>query len=512
MKRSLLISVLVVSGCTALVADEEPAQRQRQALVAAALDGGTPPAGLFPGPVFKGEARQRAMAEVERLKPIQARHEAMIMSQPGVFGLGIGHDAATARFVFKVMVDVEAAVPPLPAALEGVPLLVVRETPPRAENGGACNPACHSGNFTLPVQMGNSGIPAVVGGLCSACTMGFKACRASTGESMWVTAAHCSMNATTCPGSAPLGTPAFHTSPLDSANAGFPACSQRSNVGVVAVQSPPFPNGLIDASAISSDGSKTQLSVRDIGIPDTVPGAAFILDPVRKSGRTTGLTFGTVALINVTVTITYNCGFITLVGQVWIVGGANTCAGGDSGAGWFNDSTPPQVVGLHIAGTGTSCYANQAALVLAALGLTMDHSACPESCPAIDLSSGTDDRSGYVARFYRLRDEVLGQSEQGKTWIRRFYEVSPTWVALYAKNPALFVATTKNLMSNGPVLEAVARQTPITVSRSRLDALLALVDQHIAATEDAKLRGAFTSWRNELQDPTVQRLFGITVQ
>ena len=290
MKRPLLISLLVVSGCTAaLVADEEPAQRRRQAVTAAARDGGAPPAGLFPGPVFKGEARQQAMAEVERLKPIQARHEAMIMSLPGVFGLGIGHDAATAQFVFKVLVDVEAAVPPLPAALEGVPLLVVRETPPRAENGGACNPACHSGNFTLPVQMGNSGMPVIaIGGTpCAACTMGFKACRASTGESMWVTAAHCSMDATTCPGSAPLGTPAFHTSPQDSLNAGFPVCSRRSNVGAVAVQVPPFMFGLVDATAISSDGSKTQLSVRDIGIPDTAPAAAFLLDQVRKSGRTT---------------------------------------------------------------------------------------------------------------------------------------------------------------------------------------------------------------------------------
>ena len=209
------------------------------------------------------------------------------------------------------------------------------------------------------------------------------------------------------------------------------------------MQVPPFTYGFIDAAAIRSDGSKTQLSVRDIGTPDTAPGTAFLLDPVRKSGRTTGLTTGTVALINLTVTIRYSCGNVTLAGQVRIVGGANTCAGGDSGSGWFNDSTPPQVVGLLVAGGGTSCYANQAALVLAMMGLTMDHSSCPESCPAIDLSSGTDDRDGYAARFYRLRDEVLGQSEQGKTWIRRFYDVSSSWVALYATNPALFVATTR---------------------------------------------------------------------
>ena len=67
-------------------------------------------------------------------------------------------------------------------------------------------------------------------------------------------------------------------------------------------------------------------------------------------------------------------------------------------------------------------------------------------------------------------------------------------------------------MSNGLVLEAVAHQTPIDVSRSRLNALLGLLDQHIAATEDAKLRGAFIAWANELQDPVVHRLFGITVR
>jgi hypothetical protein len=175
------------------------------------------------------------------------------MSKQGVLSLGIGLDRDSGRIIFQITVDEKLPTPELPATLEGVPLQVVRSTPQVARGGGVGCVPCHNNQLSLPVQMGNSGQSIRIGQTCGACTMGFKACELATGDGVWVSAAHCAYNATTCPGSAPIGSAGVHVSSLDV------GCGASSNVGNISQQAPPVANGnfvtLPSAPRLCIDGS-----------------------------------------------------------------------------------------------------------------------------------------------------------------------------------------------------------------------------------------------------------------
>lgn len=401
-----------------------------------------------------------------------------------------------------------------PATLEGVPLQVVRSTPQVARGGGVGCVPCHNNQLSLPVQMGNSGGSNAAGQVCVSCTMGFKACELATGDGVWVSAAHCAFDATTCPGTAPIGSAGFHVSPADAPV----ACSASPNVGNISQQAPPVANGNVDAVSFDSNNALTLTTVRDIaGGIDDVAGTVIVGDEVRKSGRTTGLTNGTVSAVNVAVSVNYApCGTISLQDQFQVTGlGGNVfCQGGDSGAGVFNFSDPAQVVGLVMSSNtaGTTCTANEAGNVLAALGLSMNHTACVEDlCPAIDITRQTSDPASTLDLVYRLRDEVLGATEAGKLWIRTFYDVAPAWVALYRQRPQLFNATRASLEDNLFVLKAIVNNQPVTIPQARLNAVRQLLSQHIQGSNDRALDAAFAMWRAALGDPATQQAFGVTV-
>lgn len=131
-----------------------------------------------PGPpqdLFKGPERARVQRESARLEAIQARHQDALMNLPKVHGMGISVDPKTRELVFLISVERGAAAPKLPAQIEGVRVVVEHNEPPRAMNGGgACMP-CHANQVPLPVLMGNSTGNQYY---CSACTLGFKVCKA----------------------------------------------------------------------------------------------------------------------------------------------------------------------------------------------------------------------------------------------------------------------------------------------------------------------------------------------
>ncbi|MDP3297546.1 MAG: hypothetical protein Q8N09_08155 [Thermodesulfovibrionia bacterium] len=99
--------------------------------------------------------------------------------------------------------------------------------------------------------------------------------------------------------------------------------------------------------------------------------------PVQKSGRTTGLTYGTVTAVNVIVDVTYNktCGIgsqkARFIGQI-MIGPAGFSASGDSGSLIVEDCSPyPRAVGLLFAGSNTVTVANPIDYVLTSLGVSM---------------------------------------------------------------------------------------------------------------------------------------------
>ena len=101
--------------------------------------------------------------------------------------------------------------------------------------------------------------------------------------------------------------------------------------------------------------------------------------PVKKNGRTTGLTSGTILAIDVTIFVTYNrtCGIgqkvAKFVKQI-MIGDTGFSMAGDSGSVVVEDCpTNPRTVGLLFAGndTQTATFANPINPVLSKLGVSM---------------------------------------------------------------------------------------------------------------------------------------------
>jgi hypothetical protein len=326
--------------------------------------------------LFRGTDRMLAALEVDRLTEIQRQHEDTLFAFPQVHGVGIGADPLTRELVFAVSVDPVGLAPQLPLEIKGVKVVAERRERAVALHGGSSCIPCHANQLPLPVAMGNStGNPL----LCFSCTLGFKACK--DGVIYYVTNAHCSPNASGCEGGAPLGSDTLHRGRLDA-----PACAQTTVIGTVNVSATPIcgQNNTVDATRIISANTKTAWSIRDIGTPSTSWTTVLPGDTVRKSGRTTGYTTGTVASVNYTTNVSgYCCGSPKFVDQIKVNAGvAPFIQGGDSGSSLLNMANPPKLVGLLFAGDGPGTYgiANKISNVLFRLNLTLDPNCQPPSC------------------------------------------------------------------------------------------------------------------------------------
>jgi len=103
--------------------------------------------------------------------------------------------------------------------------------------------------------------------------------------------------------------------------------------------------------------------ILDIGTP-TGFAEVDIGTPIKKSGRTTGLTNGTVIVLDATATVNYGIGTAIFEDQIIT---SNISAGGDSGSVVLNESN--EVVGLLFAGSDTITIVNKIGNVMSALEL-----------------------------------------------------------------------------------------------------------------------------------------------
>jgi hypothetical protein len=120
--------------------------------------------------------------------------------------------------------------------------------------------------------------------------------------------------------------------------------------------------------------------ILDLGVPSSETREASVGLAVAKSGRTTGLTFGVVEAVNVTVDVAYgkSCGQGRQVGrfveQIFVTPGSFS-AGGDSGSLVVEDvgesGVSPRAVGLLFAGSDAGTLANPIDRVLAATCVAM---------------------------------------------------------------------------------------------------------------------------------------------
>jgi hypothetical protein len=119
-------------------------------------------------------------------------------------------------------------------------------------------------------------------------------------------------------------------------------------------------------------------SIMDIGTISSVVRAPTIGLSVTKSGRTTGITNGTISSISATINVSYprSCGSggggstFTFPNQI-VIGPGSFSGGGDSGALIVTNDNCRQPVGLLFAGSSTSTIANPAAVVLTRIGASL---------------------------------------------------------------------------------------------------------------------------------------------
>ena len=112
-----------------------------------------------------------------------------------------------------------------------------------------------------------------------------------------------------------------------------PAFLVGAKVAHVPISFEPGASNLVDAAlAITHGGLATSL-IQGLGSPQAAMGIAMPGMSVVKSGRTTGVTFGTVQASNATVNVDYGpgCGVARFMGQIIITPG-NFSAAGDSGS------------------------------------------------------------------------------------------------------------------------------------------------------------------------------------
>jgi hypothetical protein len=88
---------------------------------------------------------------------------------------------------------------------------------------------------------------------------------------------------------------------------------------------------------------------------------------IKKSGRTTGLTTGSIEQIDVTVNVQYSENQIAIFTDQLLAGAMSQ--GGDSGSAVLDESN--QLVGLLFAGSDTTTIINRIENVFSALGVTL---------------------------------------------------------------------------------------------------------------------------------------------
>jgi hypothetical protein len=289
--------------------------------------------------------------EVDRLAGIQSRHEAAILAIPGVRGIGIGKEGD--QFVFRIFVAKEAPPVKMPSKIEGVPVRIVPIGLVRA----------------LSAAMGTSTSNA---NGCYAGTLGLRVVDVSNSSlGGYVTNNHVAVKGRSppCANGAPIGAKQYSPGGADN------SCKTGSEIGTlnrfVPIEFSTTVSNRVDAAFVTSSGSGPD-DTTDCGLcfpPTMVIAPASILGgPVRKCGRTTHLTTGTVTTINVTISVTYDgCGVARFDKQMAVAGSQPFSDHGDSGSAVYAANG---IVGLLFAGdsVGTT-FVNPIADVFNALNV-----------------------------------------------------------------------------------------------------------------------------------------------
>jgi hypothetical protein len=360
------------------------------------------------------------MATVDEIIAIKERVEAQFLGAPGVTGVDVGYKEVGGQATDQVAIRVHVAaktddIPAdqrVPAEIEGVLTDVlerryelqvltqqVAEVSPQADT-------THYATLQGGVSMGPS---RVVNGSIFAGTLGAIVIDSVSNQHAALTN--------------------FHVACVDSTFTIGDRMVQPSRIDTGVVPADEFGSlaretlsANVDGAVIAIDsGRASQCEIADIGAVRGTAAAALGM-AVRKRGRTTLLTYGSVDGVSGSVTIDYGDGIgsKTLTNQISIA--TDTTRNplfsdhGDSGSVIVNDSG--FVVGLLFAGSGTSTVANPIAAVLSELNISI----CVGKSIIKDIKDGRKDliKDGGkdLVKDKEVRKELIKEKEFRKDLIK----------------------------------------------------------------------------------------------
>jgi hypothetical protein len=322
----------------------------------------------------------------EELRPaieVQRSNENKLLGIPGVVAVGVGLAEDGSGPAIHVYLNVDApraSASAISSQINGVPVRVFETDEIKAFDGPPGNN--HKQVFTPPVPMGvSTGSASISGGFAKTGTLGYRVFRSGQPNNVgYITNNHVagSSGPNLCPAKInPANLPPFRLAQCQPSLPDGGGCV--SSIGNL-VQAVPIIMGgayqnTVDAVFVSSNRSLVNKTILDIGDPSPTVQAPAVNLSVRKSGRATGFTQGTIQTINVTTNVSYGaCGIARFVGQMAIVPGTFSAAG-DSGSPILGDTDPlgrRRPVGLLFAGSSSVTFANRISDVLGALHSQID--------------------------------------------------------------------------------------------------------------------------------------------
>jgi hypothetical protein len=351
----LLATVLAIAGCG----------RQSSLVTAPVADEG---AGGF---VLKlGDVGVQAAIRV------QNAHTPRLMGLPGVVGTAITADDK-GRPAILVMTETPMGAR-LPATLDGY--TVIEEVTGKIKALKTTTTVSHTAKQTPPIQLGTSGGSAIdlANGYCCSGTLGALVQKGSSQYILSNSHVLCGDVASGGNGKvASIGDDITQPGLID-ANCSAATTNLVADLSSLSTTYPPASTPNVDCAIaqVRSGMVRTDGAILEIGTISASTVAAYVGQPVKKSGRTTGLTRSKITALNATVNVGYEteCAGTaytkTYTGQ--IVAGRKFINSGDSGSLMVEDvATNPRAVGLLFAGSSTTAIANPIGEVLGELGATM---------------------------------------------------------------------------------------------------------------------------------------------
>ena len=310
----------------------------------------------------------------------QEAHTAALMRMPGVVGTAITADAA-GRPAIMILTERALGTSVLPSSIDGYN--VVEEVTGKIIAYKGHGGSGHTALQTPPIQLGTSGgnVNDIANGFCCSGTLGSLV---HIGTTQYILSnSHVFAGDVVSGGNnrvAHVGDQVNQPGLVDN------SCSASgtnivANVSTLSTLYPPASTPNVDCSIaqVVSGMVRTDGAILEVGTLSAQTVAASIGQAVKKSGRTTGLTRGSISALNATVNVGYEteCAGTsftkTFTGQI-IVSQRRSgfLKSGDSGSLMVEDvTTNPRAVGLLYAGSSNSAVANPINDDLSFLGASM---------------------------------------------------------------------------------------------------------------------------------------------